>query len=369
MAAQVDLADSNVAGIGSDADKDLRKYAASMEVDWVGAGTEPGIDIWRVENVRHENGNPNFGINRWPKEDYGNFFRGDSYIVLKTTKVEEKLIWDVFFWIGAESSQDEYGVAAYKANELDDLLGGFPVQHREVEGYESHEFVAGCFPQGIKYMDGGIASGFRHVSAEGYKPRLFQVRKDGSSVRNFQVPLERASLNQGDAFVLDAGRIVYTWFGDSCSAFEKQKAGASASNIVASRMGKSEKKDDADSNFWELLGGEGDICPAIAHAPTDVKEPTRMYVLSDADSVVRISEIMPASKDAFTDDDAFIIDVGCTIYVYIGKAASKRESQQAMSYAMKHITETGKPITTKVVRVMQGQGSDGGLFEKFGLSK
>ena len=40
--------------------------------------------------------------------------------VLLTTKDEESesLMWDVYFWIGSESSQDEYGVAAYKANEL-----------------------------------------------------------------------------------------------------------------------------------------------------------------------------------------------------------------------------------------------------------
>ena len=54
---------------------------------------------------------------------------GDSYIILSTTEDEEdgSLLYDIFFWIGSESSQDEYGVAAYKANELDDLLGDAPV--------------------------------------------------------------------------------------------------------------------------------------------------------------------------------------------------------------------------------------------------
>ena len=61
--------------------------------------------------------------------------KGDSYIVLQTSEDEDgALFWDVYFWIGSDSSQDEYGVAAYKANELDDLLGDSPVQHREVEG-------------------------------------------------------------------------------------------------------------------------------------------------------------------------------------------------------------------------------------------
>ena len=84
----------------------------------------PGLEIWRVENTRDANDNPNFGIKRIPKETYRQFYRGDSYIVMHTYKVETALKWDIHFWIGSQSSQDEYGVAAYKAVELDDLLGG-----------------------------------------------------------------------------------------------------------------------------------------------------------------------------------------------------------------------------------------------------
>ena len=48
-----------------------------MEVNWEGAGKVAGqLDIWRVENKRTASGTPDFGINAWPKEMYGEFFQG-----------------------------------------------------------------------------------------------------------------------------------------------------------------------------------------------------------------------------------------------------------------------------------------------------
>jgi gelsolin len=58
----------------------------------------------------------NFKVTEWPKKQYGSFYEGDSYIILNTYLKDpeaKKFSYDVHFWIGKYSTQDEYGTAAY----------------------------------------------------------------------------------------------------------------------------------------------------------------------------------------------------------------------------------------------------------------
>lgn len=133
--------------------------------------------------------------------------------------------WDVHFWLGSVTTQDEAGTAAYKTVELDDFLGGYPVEHREVEGYESDTFLS-YFPNGVQILIGGfinvfrlltisgIDSGFRHVETAGkHRTRLLHIKGRGNKVAAVEVPLSASSLNSGDVFVLDHGNTVFMFVG------------------------------------------------------------------------------------------------------------------------------------------------------------
>ena len=366
------IEETNLAGIGSNEDHAARKAAAKMDFHWEGAGTKEGIEIWRVENKRDENDNPDFGIASWPKKMYGKFHRGDSYIALLTSKDEESdgLVWDIFFWIGSESSQDEYGVAAYKANELDALLGSAPVQHREVEGEESDEFVK-CFPKGITYLEGGIDSGFRKVSdLDGeHVKRLYKFHKGPKdhAARCSEVPLKCSSLNDGDAFLLDAGNKVYTWFGHTVSPFEKSKSASVAHNLRQNRLKDCECVLDVggdDEEFWSLLGGKGDIKPAEKgeDAPKKAKV-SKMYTLSDNTGALQVKEV-PLSKSSLVSNDVCLVDVGKNVFVWIGKDSSKNEQEQAMMVVNRYLRAMDRNKTTCVSRVMEGQERRCRSFQK-----
>lgn len=300
--------------------------------------------------------------------------------MLQTTLEEggEQLLYDIYFWIGKESSQDEYGVAAYKTVELDDLLGDAPVQHREVQHHESDSFLK-CFKNNIQYLDGGIDGGFRQVEADSpgtisNEPKLYLVKKENRVTRSIQIPIQASGdtpggLNHGDAFVLDCNDVVYTWFGETSSPFERNKAAQVGHNITHSRNGNARSVEGVDGDksqdedaiaFWNVIGCKSDDVPQDMNydigndGDSSSTQATKLSVLSDQDSFIKVEE-RTASRENLVTDDVCIVDTGKTIFVWIGKGSSLREQSQAMIMAQKHITTLQRGMNTTLVRVLEGQ--------------
>ncbi|KAB1269936.1 Advillin [Camelus dromedarius] len=94
-------------------------------------GNDPGIITWRIEKME---------LALVPLSAHGSFYEGDCYIILSTRRVGSLLSQDIHFWNGKDSSQDEQSCAAIYTTQLDDYLGGSPVQHRE----KAHRSVRFC---------------------------------------------------------------------------------------------------------------------------------------------------------------------------------------------------------------------------------
>jgi gelsolin len=353
-AKKFDLASSNVAGLGGKENRELKAQAAKSEKAWEGAGKAVGTQIWRIEA---------FKVVHWPKDQYGKFFSGDSYIILHTYKKtpdSAALAYNVHFWLGATTSQDEMGTAAYKTVELDDLLGDVPVQYREVQGSESETFM-NVFKNKITIMDGGVESGFKHVKPEEYKPRLMHL-KGKKVVRVTQVPAKGESLNEGDVFILDAGLKIWQWNGSKAAIAEKRKAQEVLNGLKEERNGKVKSKivdsSEDDEEFWGLLGGK----PSKIHAeiPDEKVEPVAksIWCLSDSSGKLTVEEIASGKgnvkKSCLKSEDVFFLDTGASLYVWVGGKTTANEKAMAMTYATDFLKAASRPMSTPILRVIEG---------------
>lgn len=335
--------------------KDAKEAKANAEKAWKGAGTKVGIQVWRIEK---------FKVAHVPENSYGSFYAGDSYIILHT-KLEgdsKKFTFDLFFWQGAESTQDEKGAVAFKAVELDDYLGGDPVQHRECMGHESTKFLK-LWGQGINIMQGGIDSGFNKVGPKEYKPRLLHFTGK-KVIRVIEVAKERASLNQGDVFLLDMGLELIQWNGPASNAREKRKAMEYIVSMKDKRLGRAASRVidgmEEDPVFWEQIGGMG----PIAEPTPDVcakKLPAKLFQVSDASGSMTVQEVgegKSITRDKLDQDDVFLLDTGTEtagIFIWIGSGANKSEKRQAFSYVDKYLETHGRPAWTAVSRLSSSQ--------------
>ena len=303
-----------------------------------GAGEEPGVQIWRVESMAPV---------AVEKAQHGKFYSGDAYIVLHT-KVRKSggFDWDLFFWLGESCSIDEQGACAILAKDLDDKLGGGPVQFRCVQGHEPPEFVQ-ALGGTLEYLDGGIDSAFKKVGDDKLPTKLLHV-KGFKQTRCVQVELSAASLNGGDVFLLDVGYRLFQWNGKEANHLERGKALQVAKGIIDERVNLDNLKDatgnpvesvehvfldqgeksEDHAEFWALLGGsKSDVQPALEDSLEDDKaasKDTVLYQLHEDEATGKLSKTKCKGvyRAHLDETDTFILVCPGEIFAWIGKKAT-----------------------------------------------
>ncbi|KAK1204910.1 VILI protein, partial [Pygoscelis papua] len=330
--------------------------------------TTPGLQIWRIENME---------LVPVPTKSYGNFYEGDCYVLLLTRKTGSSFSYNIHYWLGKESSQDEQGAAAIYTTQMDDHLGMVAVQHREVQGHESETFRS-YFKQGLIYKKGGVSSGMKHVETNTYNVQRLLHVKGKKNVVAEEVEMSWKSFNRGDVFLLDLGQLIIQWNGPESNRNERLKAMTLAKDIRdrerggRAKVGVVDGEDEGASPglmqvLTHVLGEKRDIKAATPDDKVDqkLKSSLKLYHLSNAGGNLVIQEvaIRPLTQDMLLHEDCYILDQGgLKIFVWKGKNANKEEKQQAMSRALGFIKAKNYPASTSVE--VENDGSESTIFRQ-----
>ncbi|CAI0374945.1 unnamed protein product [Linum tenue] len=331
----------------------MSSAAKVVDPAFQGVGQKPGIEIWRIEN---------FQPVAVPKSDHGKFYMGDCYIVLQTTQSKGgSYLYDIHFWIGKDTSQDEAGTAAIKTVELDAALGGRAVQHRELQGHESDKFLS-YFKPCIIPLEGGVASGFKTPEVEEFETRLY-VCKGKRVVRMKQVPFARASLNHDDVFILDSEKKIFQFNGANSSIQERAKAlevvqflkdkyHEGTCDVAIVDDGKLDTESDS-GEFWVLFGGFAPIGKKVITDDDIVAErtPAKLYSIHEGGVTAVEGEL---SKGMLENNKCYLLDCGAEVFIWVGRSTQVEERKTVGKVAEDFIANENRPRSTRITRVIQG---------------
>ncbi|KAJ4978165.1 hypothetical protein NE237_008945 [Protea cynaroides] len=323
-----------------------------MDPAFQGVGQKVGTEIWRIEN---------FEPVLLPKSEYGKFYMGDSYIVLQTSGKGGSSLYDIHFWIGKDSSQDEAGTAAIKTVELDAALGGRAVQHRELQGHESDKFLS-YFKPCIIPLEGGVASGFKKPEEEKFETRLY-VCRGKRNVRLKQVSFARSSLNHDDVFILDTENKIYQFNGANSNIQERAKAleviqyfkekyHEGKCDVAIVDDGKLQAESDS-GDFWVLFGGFAPIGKKTLSEDDVILErtPGTLYSIMDGEWKMVEGEL---SKSMLENNKCYLLDCGAEVFIWVGRVTQVEERKAASQAADEFITSQNRPKSTRITRLIQG---------------
>ncbi|KAJ7976768.1 Villin-2 [Quillaja saponaria] len=290
----------------------MSSSAKVLDPAFQGVGQRAGIEIWRIEN---------FHPVPLPKSEHGKFYMGDSYIILQTIQGKGgAYFYDIHFWIGKDTSQDEAGTAAIKTVELDAALGGRAVQHREIQGHESDKFLS-YFKPCIIPLEGGVASGFKKPEVEEFEKRLY-VCRGKRVVRMKQVPFARKSIMRGNA------------------------------DVAIVDDGKLDTESDS-GEFWVLLGGFAPIGKKVISEDDIIPEatPAKLYSIIDGEVTSVEGELC---KSLLENNKCYLLDCGSEVFVWVGRVTQVEERKAACQATEEFVAGQNRPKATRITRVIQG---------------
>lgn len=350
--------DAFVDSLSQDMSNKIRRLATEKEPEFNISSTAIGLHIWRIEKG---------AVMKWPEKQYGTFYQGDSFIVLNIISSDEH---NAHLWIGSESTPDEIGTASFKILQLDEYLGKTCSIFYEAQGNESELFIS--YFKVLTVLQGGVDADYTNKNVQKFKPRLFHIRGVGSKIQSREVSITKENLDDDDVYVLDVGLKLFNWRGRNSNSFEKFHATYICNLIKQERNGKVEVisvdqgdykgiADDQMKEFWSFFERVKDSKepqkPKCLLTRKNCLKPPKiraMKKISDAEGKLQFYDV-EYSKDSLKSEDAFLIDRGDAIVIWVGKGASRNEKRFAFAYGKKYIATNRPKDNLSIITVYEGR--------------
>ncbi|KAH9501981.1 hypothetical protein DERF_012784 [Dermatophagoides farinae] len=321
-----------------------------------------GILIWEIDN---------FYPSRLDEACHGKFYEADCYIILKTFENEnQNPDWDIYYWIGSDTSLDKKACAAIHAVNLRNYLSAKCRTIREEQGEESEQFLS-LFPEGITYIKGGrTLSGFYTVEEVAVATRLYRLHE----VSNQQLYMESVavdirSLDTRFVFILDTGYKIFVWNGKRSKNTVKQKA-----RLLVEKIKKEERKNKTTlefvdqyqepEEFWIEFDNQGEDIANMAHnfvvEGIEDFRPTSpvLYQVCLGTGYLELPQIRykpkQLSKSYFESKNVYIMDVMTDVYIWVGRKSARLVRAAALKLAQEMFAMIKRPEFALVTRCLEG---------------
>ncbi|KAM4632628.1 protein flightless-1 homolog isoform 1-T1 [Discoglossus pictus] len=330
-------------------------------------GQIPGITVWQIEN---------FIPILVDEALHGKFYEADCYIILKTFLDDNgALHWEIYYWIGQETSLDKKAGSAIHAVNLRNYLGAECRTIREEMGDESEEFSQ-VFDNEISYIEGGTASGFFTVEDAQYISRLYRIYGK-KNIRLEPVPLKSSSLDPRFVYLLDHGLDIYIWRGAQATLSNTTKA-----RLFAEKINKNERKGKAEitqvaqeqetPEFWEVLGGQPEEYKTCV--PDDFQPPKpKLYKVGLGLGYLELPQInykisvehkkrpkidllpeMRLLQSLLDTKCVYILDCNSDVFIWIGRKSSRLVRAAALKLGQELCGMLHRPKHAMVIRNLEG---------------
>eukprot|EP00026_Physarum_polycephalum_P000343 Phypoly_transcript_00343.p1 GENE.Phypoly_transcript_00343~~Phypoly_transcript_00343.p1 ORF type:complete len:1625 (+),score=418.05 Phypoly_transcript_00343:184-5058(+) len=280
------------------------------------------VTIWRVEEYTKV---------EVPPSKYGEFYSGDSYLILYSYVFKNKDCYLIYFWQGRNSTINEKGASALLTIEQNDILKGAAKDVRVVQNKEPKHFLT-VFKGKIVVHLGKDPEAKK--SGSGFKSEvgLYHVRGTNEvNTRAIQINTSACGLTSMSAFVLKARNKVFAWYGTYSNNFERNFAKNVFAHEGQQVIEINEGSEPAD--WWTLLGGKEKYPPHLL----PIRREPRLFACSAASGVFAVEEISPFAQDDLQNDDVMIIDAHGAVFVWIGNLSTENERKHAMETAVDYV--------------------------------